>query len=154
MDLKSIFLSISKQIKIDYGDISKNIPHFGERGEGREQILIKLLRDYLPGRFGVESGFVFDVHGTVSKQTDIIIYDKFVAPRFKISGEKYVYPCESVVAVGEVKTFLDKNELEDSVSKLLSIQCLDRTGGGQNNVRNGVSLQNERRAVESERKRL
>lgn len=137
MDLKSIFLSISEQIKIDYDRISRNIPHYGERGEGREQILIELLREYLPGRFGVESGFVFDVHGNTSKQTDIIIYDKFIAPRFKISGEKYVYPCESVVAVGEVKTFLDKNELEDSISKLLAIQRLDRTGGGRNRVRMG-----------------
>jgi len=137
MDLKNIFLSISEQIKIDYDRISNNIPHHGQRGEGREQILIELLREYLPGRFGVESGFVFDVHGNTSRQTDIIIYDKFVAPRFKISGEKYAYPCESVVAVGEVKTFLDKNELEDSITKLLAIQRLDRTGGGKNRVRMG-----------------
>jgi len=137
MDLKNIFSSISDQIKIDYERISRNIPHFGERGEGREQILIELLKEYLPHRFGIDSGFVFDVHGNTSKQTDIIIYDKFIAPRFKISGEKYAYPCESVVAVGEVKTFLTKKELIDSIEKLIIIQRLDRTAGGKNKLRTG-----------------
>lgn len=137
MNIKQIFLGISDQIKIDYDCISKNIPHLAQRGEGREEILIKLLEEYLPGRFGVDSGFIFDVHGNVSKQTDLIIYDKFIAPRFKIAGQKYAYPCESVVAAGEVKTFLGAEELRDSVEKMVCVRKLDRTGAGNNRVRMG-----------------
>ncbi|MCF5889671.1 hypothetical protein K3H46_01330 [Aeromonas veronii] len=137
VDLKSIFKSVSKQLKLDYDELAAHIPHFGERGEGREQVVIKLLREYLPERFGVNSGFVVDVNGNVSKQTDIIIYDRFIAPKFKITSDKYLYPCESVVAAGEVKSFLDKTELLDALHKLKKIRTLDRTASGTNRVRIG-----------------
>ena len=137
IDLKNIFVLLSEQIKLDYDKIAENIPHYGERGMGREQILKKLLSNYLPQRFGVDSGFIIDVHGAVSKQVDLIIYDRFIGPRFKISGDKYAYPCEIVVAAGEVKTHLGKRELVDAVEKLVAISRLDRTGGGRNRVRMG-----------------
>ncbi|OOE58933.1 hypothetical protein BZG13_05565 [Salinivibrio sp. ML323] len=137
VDLQSIFQSVSKQIKLDYDELAEHIPHFGERGEGREQVVIKLLREYLPERFGVNSGFIVDVDGNVSQQTDIIIYDRFVAPKFKVTSSKYLYPCESVVAAGEVKSFLDKNQLLDSLRKLKRVRALDRTGRGKNRVRMG-----------------
>lgn len=141
VDLKGIFQSVSKQIKLDYDELASHIPHMGERGEGREQVVIKLLREYLPERFGVNSGFVVDINGNVSNQADIIIYDKFVAPKFKVTSDKYLYPCESVVAVGEVKSFLNKNELLDALNKLKRVRELDRTGNGSNRVRMGYHYQ-------------
>ncbi|MBX8532643.1 hypothetical protein K5D32_23525 [Pseudomonas cichorii] len=146
VNIKDIFKSISKQIKLDYDELASNIPHFGERGAGREEVIKELLKEYLPERFGVNSGFVVDINGSVSHQADIIIFDRLIAPKFKISGNKYLYPCESVVAVGEVKSFMDKSELQDSIKKLKKVRELDRTANGSNKVRMGYHYkQNESR---------
>ncbi|WP_425930247.1 DUF6602 domain-containing protein [Pseudomonas sp. NyZ201] len=137
VNLKDIFSALSKQIKIDYDELASSIPHNGERGSGREEVVKELLREYLPQRFGVDSGFVIDIHGKLSRQADIIIYDRFIAPRFKILKNKYLYPCESVVAVGEVKSHMSKIELEDAIAKLKIVRELDRTGNGTNTARSG-----------------
>lgn len=137
INLNSIFVLLSEQIKIDYDRMAENIPHHGERGAGRETILKDLLSNYLPERFGIDSGFVIDIQGSKSRQVDLVVYDRFMGPRFKLAGGKYAYPCEIVVAAGEVKTHLDRRELADSVEKLWSVSKLDRSGGGRNRVRNG-----------------
>ncbi|MBK5411545.1 hypothetical protein JFU58_23800 [Pseudomonas sp. TH34] len=137
VNIQQIFKSVSKQIKVDYDDLASNIPHLGERGAGREEVIKALLKEYLPERFGVDSGFVVDINGKVSSQVDIVIYDRFVAPRFKVTKNKYLYPCESVVAVGEVKSYMDKSELIDAIGKLKKIGELDRTGNGGNTARLG-----------------
>jgi hypothetical protein len=51
------------------------VDHPGEVGSGREEILRRFLRDYLPKRFDVSSGFVFDSEGNISRQLDIIVAD-------------------------------------------------------------------------------
>lgn len=137
VNLSNIFHSIAVKLKEDYDELAKLIPHAGESGTGKEDAVKQLLREYLPERFGVDSGFVFDAAGHCSCQTDIVIYDRFVAPKFKIVGNRYVYPCECVVAVGEVKTFLDNRQMADALKKIASVKLLDRTGYGQNKIRMG-----------------
>jgi hypothetical protein len=76
------------------------IDHPGELGTARKEIIRRFLRDYLPKRFEVATGFVFDSAGQVSNQMDVIIADSSVCPRFETAGSKFYFPCESVVAVG------------------------------------------------------
>ncbi|MDT9633779.1 DUF6602 domain-containing protein [Pseudomonas marginalis] len=142
INIKEIFRLISKQIKVEYEELASQIPHYGERGEGREEVVKNLLKKYLPERFGVSTGFVMDINGAISQQSDIIIFDRFVAPKFKIAGDKYVYPCESVVAVGEVKSFMDKIELKDALTKLTKIRQLDRSANNKNKTRLGYHFKN------------
>ena len=96
-------------------------------GEGREKSAIRKLKDILPSGIGIGSGFVIDSFGNVSSQCDIIIYEKDLCLKFNSDDEKNCYyNCESVIAVGEVKSNLNKKDLEDSLKKLKKIKNLKR----------------------------
>lgn len=108
------------------------IPHRGEQGVAREEVVRAFLRDYLPKRFEVSTGFIFDADGLVSEQIDIIIADSLVAPRFEAPGGIRFYPCEAVVAAGEVKTHVTtRRELWDAIAQLRSVSLLDRSANGR-----------------------
>lgn len=51
--------------------------HPGENGRNKEDILVEFLRNYLPKRYSIGTGFIFDSEKGRSNQTDIIIYDAF-----------------------------------------------------------------------------
>ena len=111
----------------------KLIPHSGELGTGREEIIREFLRGYLPKRFGVSTGFVFDSHGNVSRQIDVIINDNLMAPQFEAIGGKKFFPCESVVCVGAIKSSLtSRRSIKKTLDNLTSVKCLDRSAGGRN----------------------
>lgn len=93
-------------------------------GAVRERAVRERLEKILPGQVGIGSGFVFDSYGHTSKQTDIIIYEKGICPVFSIEGtpETTYYPCESVIAMGEIKSTLDTDDIIDSFSKVESVK--------------------------------
>lgn len=96
-------------------------------GGGREKSSIDKLKDILPSGIGIGSGFVFDSYGNISSQCDIIIYEKDLCLIFNSSDEKNsYYNCESVIAVGEVKSDLSTKELLDSLKKIKKIKNLKR----------------------------
>ena len=93
-------------------------------GAVREHAVKEKLEKILPGQVGIGSGFVFDSYGHTSKQTDIIIYEKGICPVFSIEGtpETSYYPCESVIAMGEIKSTLDTKDIVDSFLKVESVK--------------------------------
>jgi hypothetical protein len=108
------------------------VPHRGEQGAAREAIVRDFLRAYLPSRFVVSAGFVFDAAGAVSNQLDIIVADESVSPRFEVAGGVRFYPCEAVVAVGQVRTHCDsRKKVWDAFENLRSVSELDRSAGGR-----------------------
>ena len=71
-------------------------------GDAIEQPVRDQLEQILPRGIGVGSGFVIDSSGATSRQTDVILYEKEICPKFSINkarGTEY-YPCEGVIAVG------------------------------------------------------
>lgn len=118
------------------------VPHRGEQGGARENVVREFIRAHIPGRFDVSSGFVFDAHGAVSEQLDVIVADAMVTPRFEVSGGVRFYPCESVVAVGQVKTHCDsRKKTWDAFRNLRSASALDRSADGRTTCdRTGVSI--------------
>ena len=74
------------------------------------------------------SGFVIDSYGETSRQTDIVLYEKDICPVFSINNtpETTYYPCECVVAVGEVKSELNGRSLRDAFLKIESTKGLQR----------------------------
>lgn len=108
------------------------VAHPGELGVGREEIIRRFLRSYLSARFEISTGFVFDSGGNVSKQLDIIIANAFVCPRFETVGGIRYYPCEAVVAVGQVKSSLTSDaSLQSALANLESVKELDRSANGR-----------------------
>jgi len=110
---------------------SKLLKHPGELGTAREQILRDFLRAHLPKRFEVSTGFAFDCNGQMSKQLDVVIFDATVCPRIEIPGHKFLFPCEAVVAVGEVKSSVtSRQQFRDALENLSSAKALDRSAKG------------------------
>lgn len=97
-------------------------------GSARESSTKEKLQAVLPAGIGIGSGFVIDSYGNTSKQCDIILYEKDYALQFINNGDKNnaYYNCESVVAVGEVKSDADKDDVEDIIEKLATIKKLKR----------------------------
>ena len=106
--------------------------HPGELGRDREEVLRAFLEAYLPRRFDVSNGFAFDASGAVSKQLDVIVAHQLVAPRFATRGGVRFHPCESVVAVGQLRTSVtSRAELLDAFDNLRSAKALDRSANGK-----------------------
>lgn len=131
-------------------DLGKDLVHEFEKagktthphsvGGGREKSAIDKLKDILPEGIGVGSGFVIDSNGSVSSQCDIILYEKNLALKFNSNDSaNCYYNCESVIAVGEVKSDLTKKELLDSLAKMKKIKNLTRYCSNTRNFRGYLS---------------
>lgn len=94
----------------------------------RENEIRRKIESILPYWVWVWSWCVIDTNWNVSKQIDIILYEKNYCPIFCINDkqESTYYPCEWVIAVWEVKSDIWKKELEDGFSKIASVKKLKR----------------------------
>lgn len=97
-------------------------------GDAMEQPVKNRLEQILPKGIGVGSGCVIDTYGGTSRQMDIVLYEKEQCPVFCIndSPETTYYPCEGVLAAGEVKSTIGKKELADCFKKIESVKSLQR----------------------------
>jgi hypothetical protein len=105
----------------------------GAIGSGREQSARQKLKLILPAGVGIGSGFIIDSYGNTSKQCDIILYEENFALRFNPNNDinNIYYNCESVIAVGEVKSDVTKKELLDSIQKLRIVKSMQRRDDGR-----------------------
>ena len=106
-------------------------------GSGREKALMNKLKSILPHGIGVGSGFVIDSFGNTSSQCDLIIYEEEFALKFIINDDDTYayYNCESVIAVGEIKSDASISDIEDSFKKLKKIRELTRYKEDDNRFR-------------------
>jgi hypothetical protein len=112
-------------------------PHPGETGRARENVIAKYLRRIVPKEFGIDTGFVFDASGSISRQVDVVIYRTGYHPVFEI-GEVKHFIVESVVAVLENKASIAKRDrLDDALGNIRSVKALDRTNAGTNYIVTG-----------------
>ena len=98
----------------------------GQVGSAREVPTREKLEQLLPRGIAVGSGCVIDSFGSTSRQMDVVLYEKDFCPVYSINGDPQTtyYPCEGVIAVGEIKsTFKD---LEDIFYKAASAKRLRR----------------------------
>ena len=141
MTLEKLFDGVSKKLKIDFEEQAKILGHPDEVGTGRENVLKKILINYIPKRFDVSSGFVIDASGKISKQIDLIIYENNYTPIFEIVDGKRFFPCETVVAVGEVKTTIgSKKVLQECLDNIKSVKELDRSNNRTNELITGPGI--------------
>ena len=78
----------------------------GNVGRAREQAVLRKFGALLPAGVGIGYGLVIDSLVNVSRQMDLVLYEKNLCPVFTINEDEETsfYPCEGVIAVGEVKT--------------------------------------------------
>jgi len=97
-------------------------------GSAAEQPVREQLGQVLPRGVGVGEGFVIDSYGGTSRQQDVVLYERDLCPVFSINNtpQTTFYPCEGVIAVGEIKSRLDRGSLEDAFEKVTSVKALRR----------------------------
>ncbi len=71
-------------------------------------------------------GFIFSSDGEVSNQTDLIIYDKLWSCPFYRQNTSKLFAVESVYATIEVKTNLERRDIEDACQKACRFKKLKR----------------------------
>ncbi len=109
-------------------DSSNHATHPGAVGNGKEKSVMKRLELLLPEGVGIGQGFVYDLNGTVSRQCDIILYEKDYCLKAVANEDEAntYFNCESVIAVGEIKSKLVRSELEDCLNKFTQLSELSR----------------------------
>ncbi len=97
-------------------------------GDAMEYPVVEQLGQILPNGIGIGSGCVIDTKGATSRQMDVVLYERDICPVFCVnnSPETTYYPCEGVIAVGEVKSRIGKTQLEDAFEKMRSVKSLKR----------------------------
>lgn len=125
--LRNIFDNLEKSL---YSDMSIRIQHNLEDGKYREYLVTKVLKKIIPSKYSITNGFIIDSDNNISKEMDVIIYDRNYVPPF--FDETYtVVPIEAVIAVIQVKTTLSSTTLKDSIDNLNSIDNLKSKTGGK-----------------------
>lgn len=126
--IKELLLSKQRQLDSKLSDV---INHPVSKGEHSEGSWIQFLSSFLPARYGVTKGFVFDSKGAISKQIDIIVYDTLYSPLiYELdSGEKFV-TAESVYAVFDSKQEVTNETIRETNDKIKSVKDLYRTSRG------------------------
>lgn len=140
MKLSSVFKKISQQLDVEFGELSKEISHPADSGKARENALRNLLKNYLPKRIAIDTGYIIDAQGNISRQIDIVIYDSMVATIYDVNGIKY-FPCEIVIAVGQVKSDINSRErLSAALLNIESVKKLDRSNQGKSEIITGPGI--------------
>jgi len=117
---------LEQKLSADMDYARSLVKHNGERGRIVELVFKKVLERHLPEAFGVTTGFAIDQHSQLSKQLDLIVYDKSKCPFFYNEGVS-VLPVEAVILTIEVKTTLNKRAFDDTREKARSLLDLDRS---------------------------
>jgi hypothetical protein len=100
----------------------QGISHPGMRGTAIETLIIEFINQYLPQRFGATSGLVIGADGSVSSQTDVIIYEKEQTSRIPTTSA--VIPAEAVVGTIEVKTKLRSADIHKAIKDCARLKSL------------------------------
>lgn len=126
IDLSGLYNGLQRKLLVSLETTGEFVTHNPTKGAESENDWIKMLSTYLPKRYKVDRAFVVDSRGKRSQQIDIVIYDNHYSPLFYNNEALYV-PAESVYAVIEVKTSLNKGNLVYASNKAFSVRSLLRT---------------------------
>ena len=103
------------------------LAHPTDKGDASEAAWLNMLSEYLPKRYQAARAHVVDSEGNLSRQIDVLIFDRQYSPFiFKIEGSTYV-PAESVYAVFEIKQTINSPHISYAQDIVASVRALHRT---------------------------
>lgn len=121
--------AVRKTFDLQAEVLSRTISHSGEKGRNNEEFLKEFLRQALPKKFEIGTGFILssDMHKSLSRQVDIVIYDNTTnSPLFNQLAFG-VFPIESVYGTIEVKTRASAADLRKSWESIAFVRGLAQT---------------------------
>lgn len=141
--LSGYFQEITRRLKAQVDVQTRIIVHPGEMGDNDHLWFADLLRKYLPGRVGVETGFVvnhesdkvsrefFERPGAVRSQDegigpqcDVLLVDIQNNAPLCCEQAFRVFPVEMVLGVVEISRFLDARKLAQDLDKIRRVRAL------------------------------
>src|SRR3989304_7115930 len=119
-NLFDYYSSIADEFMSKYNRVKDiiGVRHWPSVGYSREEILRSFLKEYLPRRFDISTGFVYRNSNEVSKQVDILIWDSHRFPPIYCQGDLVIVKPEAVVAAIEVKSTSGKKEITKALKNL------------------------------------
>ena len=117
--------NLAEELVLAYGSAAQATTP-GLVGSAREQAVRSRLESILPGGVAVGTGCVIDSEGNASGQMDVVLYERQFCPVFKVAEDISYYPCESVIAVGSIKSTIGKKELGDIYRNVASVRRLTK----------------------------
>jgi hypothetical protein len=102
-------------------------PHKSGRGDLREEVFRDFLDRRLPKTVAATKGHIADSDGQVTSEFDVVLYDPLVRLLVADGSEATkVLPVESVRAVIEIRSDLDRRAIEDCGAKMAELAKLKR----------------------------
>jgi len=125
-----------RQLILDFS-VANTATHSVAVGKGKENSVKDKLKSILPQGVGVGRGFIIDSHGKTSYQCDVIVYEEALALKFVLNEdeENAFYNCESVIAVGQIKSRATIDQIRDAMKNLKSVKELKFVQPGDDNSR-------------------
>jgi hypothetical protein len=122
-----MFLALQDQMAARLNAARIAISHPTAIGTAAEINWRQMLEDYLPSRYKVSDGFVVDAEGLISRQIDVVIFDRQYSPFIFNQDNTFYIPAESVYAVFEVRPELNRENTSYAGAKATSVRRLRRT---------------------------
>lgn len=98
--------------------------HHGLAGTAREVFVQEMLRPVLTPLVVMGTGKISDHLGTLSRESDVILYSAETLPPLVLAEGFGMYPADASLYSIEVKTRLTKTELRDSITKHRQLRSL------------------------------
>lgn len=124
--LKMYYKGVLEQIKIELEKTNDLIKHSGVKGDSNERLLRELLKRFLPKKYSVGSGMIYDKTGKTSKQIDLLIYDSFFHPNIYDQGSQPLFPIDIVYCAIEIKTRLDLPEAVKNIQSIKNLEIIEK----------------------------
>jgi len=126
MNWEDLFAASTAQLTAALAEARATLEHRGLKGSANELAVAKWIKPLLPGAIEVCTGEVIDSQGGRSKQVDVLLFDAATTPRFLSRGDISVLPVEGVFAVLEIKTYLNKVEIEAAFENMKALKALKK----------------------------
>lgn len=117
----------AKLLRAEFEHIRTTNPHAGEGGKEVENIVKEFLNHHMPQRFRATSGFVIDKFSEMSGHEDVLIYDALSSPVYRYTEENQIISADAIASVVEVKSVLNKKELENGFEKVSQVKKLHKS---------------------------
>lgn len=116
------------KVVADFARFKSVTKRTADRGREAEDLIRAALRAVLPGWIGVKQGFVIDSYGHTSLQQDIVLFEQGHSPVFRTPTDVDAgnFPCECVIAAGEVKSLTYRGWVRDMFEKSASAKRMRR----------------------------
>lgn len=121
----------AKLLRAEFEHIRTTNPHAGEGGKEVENIVKEFLNHHMPQRFRATGGFVIDKFSEMSGHEDVLIYDALSSPVYRYTEENQIISADAIASVVEVKSVLNKKELENGFEKISQVKKLHKSPTSQ-----------------------